>query len=444
MNQNVIRHLGDGLVLRRATAHDTEKLAAFHGDVHRDPGSTGPDEGVAAWTRDLMQGEHPTFRAGDFLAVEDTRTAAIVSSLCLISQTWTYEGVEFGVGRPELVGTHADYRRRGLVRVQLEELHQESAARGEMMQAITGIPWYYRQFGYEMALSLDAARFSYAPQAPRLEEGAKEPYRVRPATEDDLPFLAQVYEVAAQRSLVACTRDEVEWRYELCGKSERNVCRRDLRVIEAAGGERVGILALSVMLWRGMLGVWVYELKPGVSWLAVTPSVVRHLWTLGDTWAAQDPAQEMEMLAFRLGDEHPLYRVYHNLAADARRSYAWSVRVPDLAGFVRRVTPVLERRLAESPLVGHSGELTISFYRSGLRLSLEGGQLARVEPWQPTPELRGSARFPDLTFLQLLLGYRSLEELNHAFADCTMANDEARALLEILFPKRSSDVWPVS
>ena len=90
------------------------------------------------------------------------------------------------------------------------------------------------------------------------------------------------------------------------------------------------------------------------------------------------------------------------------------------------------------------GELTISFYRSGLRLSLEGGQLARVEPWQPTPELRGSARFPDLTFLQLLLGYRSLEELKHAFADCATANDEARALLEILFPKRSSDVWPVS
>ena len=206
----------------------------------------------------------------------------------------------------------------------------------------------------------------------------------------------------------------------------------------------MGILAHSITLWRGMLGVWVYELEPGVSWMAVTPSVVRHLWAMGETWAARNPAQQMEMLAFRLGDEHPVYRLYHDLAAGKRRIYAWSVRIPDLAGFVRRVAPVLEQRLAESPLVGHGGELTLSFYRSGLRLSFERGRLARVESWQPAPEVRASAWFPDLTFLQLLLGYRSLEELEYAFADCQTANDEARALLGILFPKRSSDVWPIS
>jgi hypothetical protein len=295
-----------------------------------------------------------------------------------------------------------------------------------------------------MALALDAARFSYAPQAPRLEEGAQEPYRVRPATEDDLAFLAQVYEAGAQRSLVACPRDEALWRYELCGKSERNVCRRDLRVIETGGGERVGFLALSIRLWRGVLGVWVYELKPGVSWLAVTPSVVRYLWALGERWATRDSAKQMERLAFRLGDEHPVYRVYHDLAADKRRTYAWSVRIPDLAAFIWRGAPVLERRLAESPLVGYGGELTVSFYRSGLKLSFERGRLAHVESWQPTPEVRASARFPNLTFLQLLLGYRSLEELEYAFADCLTANDETRPLLEILFPKRPSDVWPVS
>jgi hypothetical protein len=152
----------------------------------------------------------------------------------------------------------------------------------------------------------------------------------------------------------------------------------------------------------------------------------------------------MEILAFRLGDEHPVYRVYHDLVADKRRTYVFSVRVPDLAGFIRHVTPVLDRRLAESPLVGYGGELTISFYRSGLRLAFEKGRLESVDPWQPTPDFRAGARFPDLTFLQLLLGHRSLEELKHAFADCSTANDEARALLETLFPKRASDVWPIS
>ena len=104
----------------------------------------------------------------------------------------------------------------------------------------------------------------------------------------------------------------------------------------------------------------------------------------------------------------------------------------------------LERRLAGSALVGHTGAIEISFYRTGLRLAFEEGRLATVTPWQPPEPEAGDASFPDLTFLQLLFGYRSLGELDHAFADCWTSKDEARALLEALFPTRPSDVWPVS
>ncbi len=34
------------------------------------------------------------------------------------------KGFPFGVGRPELVGTLPEYRNRGLVRAQFEEVHQ--------------------------------------------------------------------------------------------------------------------------------------------------------------------------------------------------------------------------------------------------------------------------------------------------------------------------------
>ncbi|MGD2206645.1 MAG: hypothetical protein PVH17_07690, partial [Anaerolineae bacterium] len=59
-------------------------------------------------------------------------------------------------------------------------------------------------------------------------------------------------------------------------------------------------------------------------------------------------------------------------------------------------------------------------------------------------EKGGDAAFPDLVFLQLLFGYRSLEELKHSFADCWTSNGKARVLLEALFPKQPSDAWPVS
>ena len=45
--------------------------------------------------------------------VSNTNTGQIVSTLCTLSQTWTYDGIPFGVGRPELVGTlpiHFNFR----------------------------------------------------------------------------------------------------------------------------------------------------------------------------------------------------------------------------------------------------------------------------------------------------------------------------------------------
>ena len=444
MGPTMIRDLGNGLILRRSTGEDTEALVSFHADVHREPGAEEPEEYVAAWVRDLMRGDHPTFGLGDFTIVEDTRTGAIVSSLCLISQTWSYSGIEFGVGRPELVSTHPDYRNRGLIRAQFDEIHRWSAARGEWVQAITGIPYFYRQFGYEMAMTLGGSRLGYKPNVPKLKDGEEEPFRLRPAVEADLPFMTQVYRHGAGRYPVTCLRDEAMWRYELIGKGEKNANRRALALIETPAGERVGLLGHSARLWQGRVGTGLYELKPGVSWLDVTPSIARYLWRLGEEWAVGDPKQEMERFVFWLGAEHPAYYVFQKHLPETQPPYAWYLRLADLRGFLLHVAPALEERLAASPLVGHTGEIKISSYRNGLLLAFDAGRLAAVRPWQPTPKDAGDAAFPDLTFLQLLFGYRSLEELDHAFADCWISDDKARALLAALFPKQPSDIWPVS
>jgi len=444
MSQEIIRSLGDNLVLRRATRHDAERLSTFDAHVLHDSGADQPDEHVAAWVRDLLERPHPTFQPGDFTIVEDTTTGQIVSSLCLISQTWSYEGVEFGVGRPELVATHPDYRRRGLVRAQFDAIHGWSAERGEQVQAITGIPWFYRQFGYEMAMNLGGMRLGYKPQVPKLGDGQEEPYVIRPAAESDLGFIAQVYEQGCRRYPLSCVRDEAIWRYEWNGQGAKNVNRRELAIVETPEGEPLGFLAHHFRPWGGRIGLAIYELKAGVSWPAVTPSVIRYLWARGEESATLDPAHEMERFSLQLGEAHPAYAAIRRQLPHQVQPYAWYLRVPDLPDFIRHLTPALERRLANSIAAGHTGELYVSFYRSGLHLVFEGGRLVEVAPWQPTVEKKGEALFPDLTFLQLLFGYRSLEELERTYADCGLSSDAAWALLEALFPRAPSDLWPLS
>jgi hypothetical protein len=442
----ILRDLGNGLILRRSTNADTEKLVEFNSKIHSDLGPETPDTRVGVWVHDLMTKAHPTFHPEDFTIVEDTADGKIVSCLNLISQTWSYGGIPFGVGRPELVGTLPEYRNRGLVRAQFDVIHQWSAERGEKVQAITGIPYYYRIFGYEMGLELHGGRAGFLAHIPRLKEGETEPYRIHPAVETDLPFIAALYAQAGERYRMYALRDEALWRYELTGADPLNVNRMELELIETAAGEPVGFIGHPNFVWGAMMVALLYEVKPGVSWLDVTPSVIRHLATIGETLPPPIGEKEpFQSFGFWLGTEHPVYRLIPDRLPRQRPPYAFYVRVPDLPDFIRTIAPVLEERLAASPIVGYTGELKITFYRDGLRIAFEKGKLTASEPYKPAPAGHsGNALFPELTFLQLLLGYRSLDELRYAFADCGAYGDEVNAVLNTLFPKQASLVWPIS
>ena len=435
------RDLGSGLILRRSTPADAEPLADFNKMLFREPPAIEPDEFVAAWTRDLLNGGHPTFGVDDCTIVEEAATGRIVSSMNLISQNWTYDGIPFGVGRPELVGTEPEYRKRGLVRAQFEVMHALSAQRGEMVQAITGIPFYYRQFGYEMAMGLGGGRQGNAANVAKLKDGEVEPFRLRVAVEADLPFILALDAHAARQNLVYCPRNESHWRYELWGKSEKNGNRLDWFIIDTAAGEAVGLLGSSITLWGTRLGINYLELMPGISWLQVAPSVLRGAKVIGEALAAREN-KTLADLFFCLGEDHPFCRITPTRLPEVRHVYAWYLRVPDLRGFLRHVTPALERRLAGSVAAGHTGELKLNFYREGLRLAFEGGRLTAIEPWAPEHADDGSAGFAGQTFLQLLFGYRSMEALRGAFPDCWCDGDDARVLLEALFPKQRSVFWP--
>ena len=438
--KTILRDIGNGLIMRRSTPEDADALSEFNGMIH------GEDEAdrkrLIAWTRDLLTRPHPTFNADDFTIIEESATGRIVSSLNLIPQTWSYEGIEFGVGRPELVGTLPDYRGKGLVRAQFEEIHKWCLERDMPVQIITGIPYFYRQFGYEMALDFVGRRFGYEAQVPKLKDGEKEKYLIRPATSADLPFIADVYNHAIQRHMVRCVRSPETFAYEHNVQSMESMHHYETNLIEDEIGETIGYFQHSNYLGlTGLTAVW-YELKPGVSWLDVTPGVVRYLWDKGQEYAERD-GRTCTSFGFMLGADHPVYQALGRNLPTVREPYAYYVRVPDLVGFLNRIKPVLERRLADSIASGHSREIKVSFYRDGLRIILEQGKII-IEKWMPSPEEEGDIAFPDRTFLQMLFGRRSFEELHEAFADCWSNTEEVRVLMNILFPKKHSDVFPVA
>lgn len=446
----ILRDLGDGLVIRHATAEDIPALEAFGVEIF------APRAG--AWMRHLARGDAAICGPNTYLVAEDTKTGQLVSSLCLITQHWSYEGIPFTVGQPEFVLTRPEYRDRGLIREQMHLVHAISAAHGDLVQAITGIPFYYRQFGYEMTVDLSGARVGIKQFAPRLKEGESEPYLLRPATEADLPFITQlVAENTQRRSMLANVYSEAEWRYMLTAW-EGEAFQECLRIITTPEGEAIGLVQHHGWL-RPMqqLAACFYELIPGVAWAAVTPSVIRYLCATGEEYAARNRAlaaaaeqqdeklkdvQEFTFFNFWLGPQHPAYDALPTLLGpeQARRydSYAWYIRVPDIPAFLRHIQPVLEQRLAASVAAGYTGAYTLGFYRSGYKLIFEQGKLKEIEPFKPQPDQRGDVLFPNLTFLHVLFGFRTVDELNAILKDCYTPNENGRVLTAALFPKRAS------
>ncbi|HRQ36285.1 MAG TPA: GNAT family N-acetyltransferase [Chloroflexota bacterium] len=439
------RNLGDGLVLRWAKPTDAEELAQFNLRIHSDEGEQ--ELFLVHWTKELMAGNHPTTKASDFtVVVDENEDGKIVSSLNLISQTWAYDGIPFGVGRPELVGTDEKYRRRGLVRAQFEAVHAKSAARGELVQVITGIPWYYRMYGYEMCVDLGGSRAYYLlPSRLRktAENSEAEKYQIRPVTPDDVPALSELYARHCAGSLLSRVRDETIWQHELFHAHRETHNARFIYLITAVSDNSLaGYVEISPWHARGVYYVREMAAQPGYSLRALALFVIRHLERQAMAFNAT-AASPMECISFNLGTEHPVYQA---LSAELEKQdppYSYYVRVPDMVAFLTHIMPVLERRLAESVVAGHTGQLRLNFYHSQLALDWENGRLTTIAPYQPKDFQDGHAFFPDQTFLQLLFGHRSLEELRHSRVDCSARNPDVAVLLDVLFPRRPSWVSPL-
>ncbi|MBI1296895.1 GNAT family N-acetyltransferase [bacterium] len=446
-----IGDLGNGLIRRWSKPEDDVEVGYLMATGFRDSADAPLRPSEIDSARIFMSGSFPFMGPGDFAVVEDTTRSEhrLVACTCYFRHEWSYGGIHFGVGRPEEVVTHPDYRNRGLVRAIFEMVHARSAANGDLVQAITGIEYFYRQFGYEYVLDLDGFRTVQASVIPKKKEDEDEAFSVRLPTLADVPLLEQLYNRRREESLVWHEAPTRYWEFLVscwddpahAGKEPLDIGlkRRAYMVVDSAGSA-CGYLSVASRRWGRDLYVMGMELAADVNWQAAMPSLLRALSVIGEQSPAAKDTDAFGEIRFGFSRSHPAYEVLQNLAPRYEPPYAWYLRVADIPAFVQRITPVLEERIARSVVANITGEIKIDFYRGGLRLQFEKGKVTAVEPWRaPVFGENADTGCPSLNFLQLLFGYRSLEELRAIFPD-VWAKDSAKVLLNVLFPAQFSKV----
>jgi hypothetical protein len=440
------RSLGDDMVLRWSRAEDTERLVTLAGTVFRHDEAQEPGANrIGGWARELMSGRHPLMKPNDFAVVEDTRTGALVSCACLLAQEWEYDGVTLPIGRPEIVATLPEYRRRGLVRAIFELLHARAAAGERLIQGITGIPWYYRQFGYTYAIEMHDGAQILASEIPDAPPGLTEPYSTRAATQADIPTLTRLYDQERAQAMVSTPIGASVWRWQIEGLDRRGGKYVRTWLVTNTDDLVVGYARAASELYEGQLDIRSAWLAPG-HWLGGLPTLLRALRYGGAELPVELGQKPFNWLLLHLPASHPLFATLQALSIPTRPKddpYAWYVRIADVSALMRLIAPALERRLAASPFADYTGELAIDLYRDGVRLVFETGRLAEIAEWRaPITHHEPSAGVPPEAFTQLIFGFRDLSELRHIHPDVLVSGTPA-ALLPVLFPKRMSWALPL-
>lgn len=439
------KEIQDGLILRslsEGVASDSKNFEQFFVDVFGEDGDEDA-ETVGYLAQDYIAGKHPNMTLDDvWVVVDPSKDDLIVSGLLLIPQTWRYEEIEFGVGRIELVATRSDYRRRGLVRELMNVAHERSASLGHLAQGITGIPHYYRRFGYTMAINLGYDAQIPPASVPRLKPNQKTKFTLRPATNDDIPNI-QAWDAYEQRNGgLTLKREWANWDFDLNHRHPETPVTLDIQVVVDEDGQDVGFVSFNFSRFYRAISIWQFVIGKQSSYFDTFNDVMRAIKSMADDFYATLPEEKHAIkIRFDNGISPAIKSMIRTTDGGLVRDsvYAWYIRVDDVPAFIKHIAPVLEHRLQGSGMNRFTGNVKIGFYQlNGIMMSFEDGCITDVvsaEMGQDDPD----AAMPYDTFLNVLFGHRDVRELSHVLTEA-YANQKANLLLSILFPRMRSQL----
>ncbi|MDF1595544.1 MAG: GNAT family N-acetyltransferase [Acidimicrobiia bacterium] len=356
--------------------------------------------------------DDPRFGPGGWtVAVAGDR---VVSTLGLFSSRTHIGSVVVPSSAIEFVATATEFEGRGLVRRQLELVHRISSERGDLVQWMVGIPYFYRRFGYEYAVPTPDT-IDITPPIP----GGADDVTFRMASIDDLDHILALQDHAASSAMMVAEHDGLMWSWLIASPV--------YRVIVAERGDRpVGMMRT----YDDDGTTLVFDLS------AADPGTFRSL--IGEAGRVGGGVT----IAMRPG--------FEDFAADlptrTNDGYAYYARVPKPADLLEAIRPELNLRLTGSGLEVDDGELLLSLYRESMRLAIEKGRLGPVATGgrvQAPVSAGGSGVPPDL-IAHLILGPLGALELERRHADVLLG--QQRRLMDALFPPQTVDVqswvWP--
>ena len=414
--------VGDHLILKSCSSPaDIERVIAINNDVH--------GEIEAKVVRGWLVDGHPQFAPESWLYIHDTKADLAAATLSLMPLAWRFENVSLPVAELGFVSTRPAYRHQGLQRMLSAAFDRIALANNYSLAGIEGIPYFYRQFGYEYAVPLFDSRVTLT--LAQIPAGELEPYAFRPATAADIPLLSAAYRQHSAPLSITTERSAAMWAYYLELDSGRRRVQRGevsgLRLfIMEKDGQTANYLALFPSGWTNQLNV--AELSADTE-----AAILAALRFAG----SQAELGQHETVGLQLPAGHPAVEFLRYRGFHEEGTYGWQMKVLDPVRFLDAIAPALEARLARTVLRGTSGSLNFNLYRHNVGLHIMDG---RVTAKALAADVEADVNMPPTVATQLWLGWKPFADLDDWTKDVS-ARDEKRHLLDILFPPLQAHIY---
>ena len=375
----------------------------------------GAGSGVDLLVKKLVY-NHPRMTLKNHFVIK--HHGKMVATLNLLPSEWSIGGILLKVAEMGNVATLPEYRNRGLIRTLVNEYHKEVVNQGYDLSVIEGIPYFYRQFGYEYAIPLDEEIVIPLERLPSQESMVE----IRHFTDKEIPRAMKLLAETQSKFYIHSVRDEQIW------KMQQETGLTGGHVFEGYAVEENGEMAAYFRLSRKPEQKQLVLREASDTDRRTAETVLSFIKEVGQK-------NGFETLLVRTSCCDPLTRHLVALGAEQRTPYAWQIRVTDYASMFRKMKPLFEERLATSSFHNLTERLNFNFRRYVIQTSIENGvipEIQRLETGESCP-----IGLNPLVFTQLLLGHRNGHELEMNYPDFHV-QDTHKQLVDVLFPKLPS------
>jgi predicted acetyltransferase len=409
------------------TDEEVEELLAFHSGIF-------PDEDPEELRRQIER--LPGFGRELNFFLRESESGKIVSSLNAIPSVWSYDGVPLRNLELGWVGTLQEHRRKGLIRTLYGHFDKLLDEGKFDISTIQGIPYYYRQFGYDFVIPMDPILWVNTALLPHIDEKKPPPYmgiNCREAEKEDIDTLMELYDEDNLRVQVYVPRSKELWEVQ---EETRKFYESDYRTYVLEDDRKI-IGYLRLLSHKSTSGLYGSNMRVIESSIRTFDGVMRALQLV----KSEAEKKKFYRVGFVGPPSNNLRRIAHDFGGQVLGEWKHQLRIPSILRLLQKITPVLEKRLVGSMFEGLTRDLSINTFRHCYLLKFVSGKIESITNIG-MQEVDGHSGFraPPNDLIRLIFGAYDIDELKYNNIDF-IVNRDLKSLVATLFPKGESIIY---